>query len=155
MAVSSGSVTTAGHTAAATLNSGAVVPPTGGFFAPEYWDPVFGNIYWQACTSAAASQSPARRVSEAVSLGQPHTPDLLIINPPKLFLSNIFCTYKLTEVDKSLQTEVDRCLQGLAKVTNVKVLLEISSSQTQSLFFSWDQAKECVRATGLQSVKFL
>ena len=36
-------------TAAATLHSGAVVPPTGGFFAPapEYWDPVFGNIYCQ------------------------------------------------------------------------------------------------------------
>ena len=134
MAVSSGSVTTAGHTAAATLHSAAVVPPTGGFFAPEYWDPVFGNIYWQACTSAAASQSLAPRVSEAVSPGQPHTPDLLLINLPKLFLPNIFCNYKLTEVDKSSQTEVGRCLQGLAKMTNVKVLLEISSSKSQSLF---------------------
>ena len=101
---------------------------------------VLGSSVWEyllaagACTSAAASQSLAPRVSEAVSPGQPHTPDLLLINLPKLFLPNIFCNYKLTEVDKSSQTEVGRCLQGLAKMTNVKVLLEISSSQSQSLF---------------------
>ena len=45
------------------------------------------GISTASSTSAAASQSPARRVSEAVSLGQPHTDDLLIINPPKLFFA--------------------------------------------------------------------